>query len=605
MPKQTLIVTTPQGDQEVDVEVPTASVPEDTVTGRSNVADPTREQFENESTRTATVRALARSSGGIVPTQAPTNELGQEVDPHTGEVLPDTAVRRFLSNVVRNPIAQGAAHPTTMGDISSLLLPSGLPSRALYEMVRPGIRFAGRGLVAAGEHPNLERIAGGSLLATGIWRGNPEMVALGAGVTAIPPILTKTGNALLRFAGEDVSKALPSGTRTLNVGDISRLSGDIRVGPPGPSRGARIAGPAESIQPGDVPAVLAEPAPYRAATKAAVKADEVATAAEAKVTANRARLAEIERRKAGLVSKKPTVSESLSATTPEGGRASSSVRFAPPKKVDLVPAGPPPITLPGGQVLQRSDNPVIYDAIQAERTRNVGRLRETPPQTPPSALPDAPGRDVGRVVDPERRTLTGTSPTGTERRAANARALAEQEGEGIVPPTRDVNGAAQVDAAVQQARQGGVRTTPPAPKERPLDLSKFITEHADEIEHLSTPEGGGFNADRLTTELRRQYPGSVLHDYPAEDVTHAIGATRQGPRGLMPAGQVKGKFGLADIEARYGKDLSNIKSAPEAYDMYHGVGKWKTKPNVPMQNVMKPIFDRRFPGWDDPETWRD
>ncbi len=90
-------ITTDQGTYEVTVEDP-------------YTPDPTMQDF--------TARAIARHSGALLPPQKQTDERGNEI----GGMAPGLA-KNFITNVVNNPIAQGAAHPSTLGDIATFFLP--------------------------------------------------------------------------------------------------------------------------------------------------------------------------------------------------------------------------------------------------------------------------------------------------------------------------------------------------------------------------------------------------------------------------------------------------------------------------------------------------
>lgn len=129
--------------------------------------------------------------------------------------------------------------------------------------IRSGVRMTGKALEAVGEHPLMARLAGGGMAARGVVTGNMPLAAAGVGTMAIPAAMKGTGRFLRRLSGEDLSAALPSGARTLDVGDTSTLEG-IRVQPP--------AGPASSQT--AIPGSPTGPAPYRSAARRAVLATE-------------------------------------------------------------------------------------------------------------------------------------------------------------------------------------------------------------------------------------------------------------------------------------------------------------------------------------------
>jgi len=61
----------------------------------------------------ATMRAMVGASGALIPPRQRTDESGQPINP------PSTITRTIASN----PLLQGAAHPSTLGDIASLFVP--------------------------------------------------------------------------------------------------------------------------------------------------------------------------------------------------------------------------------------------------------------------------------------------------------------------------------------------------------------------------------------------------------------------------------------------------------------------------------------------------
>jgi hypothetical protein len=103
----------------------------------------------DEGTRGAITRSIARASGGIVPTQAIKDENGNDLNATGGRL------NGFLSSTVRNPGVTGAAHPTGLGDMAPLLLPSAfsgtgevsVPSllRGMRRVVSAGARDAANG----------------------------------------------------------------------------------------------------------------------------------------------------------------------------------------------------------------------------------------------------------------------------------------------------------------------------------------------------------------------------------------------------------------------------------------------------------------------------
>lgn len=115
------------GEQVTTIDIPgvgpvdfPSSMPEAEMTAAAKRLHDEHAYTPDPTMQSATARAMARASGAILPPRKVTDELGNEVGG-----MADGPAKRFIGNVVNNPIAEGAAHPSTVGDLSSLLLPSG------------------------------------------------------------------------------------------------------------------------------------------------------------------------------------------------------------------------------------------------------------------------------------------------------------------------------------------------------------------------------------------------------------------------------------------------------------------------------------------------
>jgi hypothetical protein len=150
----------------------------------------------------------------------------------------------------------------------------------------------GKALTAVGEHPFASRVGGASAIATGLYTMNPEMIASGAGAMAAPEVATFLGRKLRTFAGESPAaiRLGPKGVEKMN----DRFNNAVA---------------AKNIRLNERDAKLAE--------KASVEARKQA---------------EIESMREGMEPGKPSFSESMSATTPEGGRVSMSRGFKAPEQ---------------------------------------------------------------------------------------------------------------------------------------------------------------------------------------------------------------------------------------------------------------------------------
>lgn len=322
MPKHTVIVTTADGDHEVDLEVPTASVPADTWSQGFHEALKTQEPYAGMVYGAAkgVLPGAAKGAWDVVkflPYTLPKAlfEAGSALytDPvGTLTKAKDTLVNapKEVSDAYERAINFAATDPEAFGEqvgeqVGAL---AGGAAAGKFTPVRSGVRLTGKALQAAGEHPFAARMSGGAMLGRGVLNGNVPTAAAGIATMALPKFLTTAGKALRELSGEDLSGTLPSGARSIDVGDVSKLkTSGIRVGGP-PSSGPPVptglgdAGPsvpaalnpnsgARTIDVGDIadlPTVAHQgsdgvriaypgnptgPAPYRAAAKAAAQED--------------------------------------------------------------------------------------------------------------------------------------------------------------------------------------------------------------------------------------------------------------------------------------------------------------------------------------------
>lgn len=258
--------------------------------------------------------------------------------------------------------------------------------------------------------------------------GNP----LGAAMIAAPEILQRTGQTLQRWGGKDLSTTLPSGARELDFGKVKSLP-------------IRIQGRPEPVTVGGRVPLVGTPA------EASGRVQKV-MAKEAKDTLNAEKSTAIEESRAGLEAKKPTFSESVSATNPVGVRQSMVTRFgaaAAPVESELAKGlsplqrtqydalktqfgqsvadswlkkqvGVPTTTavaeinqagVPGGVRLNADGGPV-WDSTAAART-----AQQTEASAAGKAFLDPAAQVSGRAL--ERRLQAGNAPEGVaERRAA-------------------------------------------------------------------------------------------------------------------------------------------------------------------------------------------
>lgn len=513
MPKQTRIVTTASGDYEVDVDVPTASVPDDTFSKGFHEGlkkEPVAgglvgfgEAFPAGLAKGAwdTIKFPLTAIKGIVGGTAAlaTDPVGTLTSLRDSIVdLPAHAKKAFddaIELASTDPEGWGKAVGTVTGGIEGGIATSRIP-------LKPGIRVAGKAMQYAGEHPFVARMSGGAMVGRGILKGDPVTAAAGVATMGVPALLTKTGKALREYSGEDLSTALPSGARTLEV-DASKLKGGIRVEPPRGAGSARVAytpaAPVESalkesgartLDVGDIsgletpapvgaapvegvrtaiPGSPTGPAPYRPAARAAQKAEDLATKA-----------AELKKQTATMETTGSRITTSETGVTEGGERVTSSKTFKPAggEGEGAAAAGEKPIMV-GGRMIDPNnpDTRALYDlTIKAQANSTPGvRLsgsarRGTPLQT---AMQDATEAEVNANA-----AVRGTP--------------------GDVPATP----AAQRLEAERKAAAKGVRTSPPA-KPVPSEGSSVVSGASDEdIIALRTAHGAEEAGTKLASDPR-------------------------------------------------------------------------------------------------------
>lgn len=270
----------------------------------------------------------------------------------------------------------------TAGEAVGAALPLAVPA---------GVRTVGKGLEVAGtkaEWP-MQVAASHQVLS-----GNLG----GLGVLAVPPALRWAGRSLQKLGGADLETAIPSGTRNIDVKGPIRTYGPAAVAD-APQGGIRV------------PYGAQEPAPYRAAAKAGVKADEAAAAKVAAQEANDARLAQIDDAVEGLNGTRPVIKVSTKAKMADGSHASMSQGFEAPKpnledrindavangQLRRKPEGPPAIRVTGKAATDLANGtvPVASKAPMPSETRMdelAGKLGGQPPTPlPPAKVPVLPG----------------------------------------------------------------------------------------------------------------------------------------------------------------------------------------------------------------------
>lgn len=612
MPKQTRIVTTASGDYEVDVDVPTASVPDDTFSKGFHEGlkkEPVAgglvgfgEAFPAGLAKGAwdTIKFPLTAIKGIVGGTAAlaTDPVGTLTSLRDSIVdLPAHAKKAFddaIELASTDPEGWGKAVGTVTGGIEGGIATSRIP-------LKPGIRVAGKAMQYAGEHPFVARMSGGAMVGRGMIKGDPLTIGAGVATMGVPALLTKTGKALREFSGEDLSTALPSGARTIDVGDTSKLGKGVRLAPPqgpAPVGAGRVAygGPAAEVAPalkesgartidvGDIsgletpapvgaapvegvrtaiPGSSTGPAPYRPAARAAQKAEDLATKA-----------AELKKQTATMETAGSRITTSETGVTEGGERVTSSKTFKPAggEGEGAAAAGEKPIMV-GGRMIDPNnpDTRRLYDLALKAQTEGT------------------PGAAGVRLSGAQRRgTPLQTAMQDATEAEVNANA-AVRGTPGDVPATP----AAQRLEAERKAVTKGVRMAPPA-TDTADDLFTRMKDHRADIERLGTHEdsgGLGLDAEDTGVALKKQYP-EVYQGFSKDQMTTAVRTLRQGESGLASGRHLKALQPYIDA----------VETPADARALIAKGGPSGQKLNTPTINAYKHAFHEKFgPGWETPE----
>lgn len=150
-----------------------------------------------------------------------------------------------------------------VGELTGSLAGGKIAGSTVAAVKQPVARGVGAAMVKAAEHPLATRLTGGGMLGRAVMTGDPMLGAGGVALMGAPAALRTGGRALQRMGGMDLSENLPSGARSIDVGEASKIKS---VGVQDrPNQGTTR-----------VPYSGQAPAPYRSAAKAAVKADTAA-----------------------------------------------------------------------------------------------------------------------------------------------------------------------------------------------------------------------------------------------------------------------------------------------------------------------------------------
>ena len=205
--------------------------------------------------------------------------------------------KAFLDSIHDLPKRWNEGGPRERAEIVGTMLgqagTSGAAARFGPGSAKGVIRTVGRGVQYAGEHPFATRMAGGAMAATGLYHGDPGLMAAGIGATAIPPVLKSAGQKL-RIAGGESPAVVRLGPK--GVADLTQKFDEAMV-----KRGMGFH-------------------------------DE-----QAKLAAEARKVQTIEEMKKGTVAQPPTVTESVRGMTPEGVQQSATIKFG--NKDVAVPPG--------------------------------------------------------------------------------------------------------------------------------------------------------------------------------------------------------------------------------------------------------------------------
>lgn len=350
--------------------------------------------------------------------------------------------KAFLDGITNLPTSFADATHEERGQMIGGIVGPILAGKAIPESARPVAGATGRAMSALGKRSEYPlRISGGSMITGGIWGANPAQAAAGVAMTAAPSVLQKTGAALQRFGepasgpsfvpglvkgGETVIPAHPLPPELSKLGVTPR--GVLRLAPAAegavresvaktvgnaidkaPSAADKLAdldrSAAQMQREGSTTRKIsaksedqmtgledkADLDQWRATEKSRIKGE-----ADAAKAADDARKADIvEKAKEGLVAGKPSVRESISAPTAEGGRQSVSTSFHAPEEEAAV----------GG--LSPEDQALLAKAAAYADSKRAGAPMRPPiriaPSSPMQMANDAPAPIVPRTpaIDPD------------------------------------------------------------------------------------------------------------------------------------------------------------------------------------------------------------
>jgi hypothetical protein len=290
----------------------------------------------------------------------------------------------------RDPEAFGNA----VGDMTGRTMVGIAASKAAPLVPRPIARTVGEKLSTYGKKAELPMfLVGGHQIASGNILG-------GMGTMAVPSLMKGTGTKLSAFGEND-----PGWSDAI----ISRFKGE-------PKNLAKTRVPSETTVVGEKPVVrivsnggkTVSPEPpendlYRTYKEASTPADkfnphELRTAKEAaKAAENQARLDKIAQSREGMEATKPSISESVSAKTPEGGRTSMSTRYRLPEE-----------EVPGGiDGLTAAENAMIDKQLAGNDPKVIASVKANFLQQKQGAAPKV----IDNPLQPVRIAPTGAVPT--------------------------------------------------------------------------------------------------------------------------------------------------------------------------------------------------
>lgn len=115
------------------------------------------------------------------------------------------SLAQWPGNIIED-VKAGATDPKAYGESVGESLGAGtgaaLAGKYIPIAPKPVMKTVGKGLQYAGEHPFGARLAGGTGIVTGLYKGDPALVLAGATGMAAPKIMTSAGRNLRIAAGE-------------------------------------------------------------------------------------------------------------------------------------------------------------------------------------------------------------------------------------------------------------------------------------------------------------------------------------------------------------------------------------------------------------------